>query len=214
MLASGKRTSKAQKQPQAVLLWSFCSFAANADLEENAMNAMIDRPADDEYGAFYAGYIRRVPDGDIFAALAAQIERVQHFFDGLSKETALYRPAPTEWSVKEVLGHIVDTERILAYRTLCIARGEQQSLPGFEQDDYVRATNFDACPLNELLQEFTLLRQANVLAFQRFTPEESQRRGVANNTGLSVRALLYIMVGHVEHHLASLQTEYNLQWVG
>jgi uncharacterized damage-inducible protein DinB len=184
---------------------------ANTTLEEDPMTVLIARPAADEYGEYYAGYIRRVPDGDIFAALTAQIERVQRFFDGLSEETARYRPAPGEWSVKEVLGHVVDTERILAYRTLCIARGEQQSLPGFEQDDYVRATNFDACALDELVQEFALLRQANVLSFRRFTLVESQRRGVANNTPFTVRALLYIMMGHVEHHLASLQTDYHLQ---
>src|SRR5579871_3495067 len=116
---------------------------------------MIARPQSDEYNPFYGGYIQRVPEGsDIFALLRAQPDDLRALLQHVSDEQANVKPAPGEWSIKEVIGHVCDTERVFAYRALAIARGEQKPLPGFEQDDYVRATNFNARTLPDLIEEF------------------------------------------------------------
>ncbi len=172
------------------------------------MASKVDRPGENEYAPFYAGYIQRVPDGDVFEILTNQIDTPRVLLAKLSTGQADFRPDPTEWSIKEVVGHINDAERIFAYRALRISRGDQTPLPGFEQDDYVRAANFGERTLPDLLEEFELLRRANLLAFNRLSNEASQRQGTASGSGVSVRALIYIMAGHVECHLESLRKDY------
>src|SRR5690606_18752496 len=119
----------------------------------------------------------------------------------LSAAQADFRPGPAEWSIKEVVGHINDSERIFSYRALRISRGDSAPLAGFEQDDYVREANFGERTLPDLLEEFELIRRANLLAFSGISQSASQRQGTASGYNISVRALLYIMAGHVEHHL-------------
>jgi hypothetical protein len=172
------------------------------------MSEIIERPNNDEYDPFYAGYIRRAGESGILDTLARQSTELEHALEGLSEQQALFRPAPGEWSIKEVLGHLCDAERIFFYRALCISRGEQALLPGFEQDDYVREAGFDAHGLNELLQEFRLIRQANLLSLKHLSSAASLRRGNANGKPISTRALVYILAGHVYHHLESIQTVY------
>lgn len=170
---------------------------------------MIPQP--DEYAPFYAGYVQRVPAGsDILALLNQQPDELTALLRSLPETQAALRPAPDEWSVKEVIGHIADTERIFAYRALRIARGDTTPLPGFEQDAYVRATDFNARRLSDLLEEFACQRRANVLCFQPLTEAEVARRGTASSASVSVRALLYIMAGHVLHHIESLRTDYRV----
>lgn len=165
-------------------------------------------PNPDEYGAFYAGYIARVPaTAEVFAVWRQQLDDLPGTLAGVSEARAEQHPAPGEWSLKEIVGHIIDTERIFAYRALCLARGEQQALPGFDQDDYVRAANFNARALSDLLEEFALVRRANLLAFRDLTPAQAQQRGTASGQPVSVRALLWMMAGHVEHHLASMREQ-------
>ncbi len=172
---------------------------------------MIPRPQTDEYAPFYAGYIQHVPeDADIAVLLRTQPDELRALVAHLSDEAANQRPAPGEWSVKEVLGHINDTERVFAYRALRIARGDTTPLPGFEQNDYVTATHFNARSLANLVDEFDAQRRANVLCFQSLTEAETARRGTASNNPVSARALLYIMAGHVNHHLHSLRTDYGV----
>lgn len=172
---------------------------------------MIPRPQPDEYGSYYQGYIQRVPEGsDIFALLGKQPDDLRAFLQNVSDEQANSRPAPGEWSVKEVLGHICDAERVFAYRALRFARGDSTPLPGFEQDDYVRATDFNARTLPDLIEEFTFHRRANVVCFKPLTEAELMRRGTASSNPFSVRALLYIMIGHVLHHIESLKTDYKV----
>ena len=122
------------------------------------MPTAVERPTSEEFSAFYAGYIRRVPDGDLFDILSRQISELNQLVGHLSNEQTLYRFASDQWSIKEVIGHINDTERVMSYRALCISRGETTPLPGFDQDNYVREANFDARPLAELLQEFESVR--------------------------------------------------------
>lgn len=172
---------------------------------------MIPRPQADEYSDFTAGYVAAVPEGsDIFALLSRQPDELRALLQNVGDEQANTRPAPGEWSIKEVVGHICDTERVFAYRAMRIARGDTTPLPGFEQDNYVRATDFNARSLADLLEEFALQRRANVLCFQPLKAEEILRRGTASSKPVSVRALLYILAGHVIHHLESFQRDYQV----
>lgn len=172
---------------------------------------MIQRPQIDEYNEFYGGYVGRVPEGaDILALLSGQPEALRALLQNITDEQASIRPAPAEWSVKEVLGHVADTERVFAYRLLRIARGDQTALPGFDQDEFVNGTDFNRRSLANLLDEFELQRRANLLLAASLTVEEIDRRGVASGNPISVRAVLYILAGHVQHHIESLKTDYKV----
>jgi uncharacterized damage-inducible protein DinB len=172
---------------------------------------IIPRPNPDEYGMFYAGYVARVPDGvDFFALLQAQPDELRALVQHLPDDEAGERPKPAEWSVKEVLGHLCDSERILSYRAICVARGDTTPLPSFDQDEYVRHANFNARTVAALLDEFTALRYANLHSLQTLTDAELVRRGTASNQPVSARSLLYMMAGHVMHHLESLKVDYRV----
>jgi hypothetical protein len=169
-------------------------------------------PQPDEYYEYYGQYIKRVPQGsDILALMRQQPDDLQALLNRVTDEQARTRPAPEEWSINEVVGHITDTERIFAYRALCIARADATPLPGFDQDDYVRGTDFNSRTLPDLIEEFTLQRRANVLCFRPLNSAEAARRGTASGYPFSVRALLYCMVGHVMHHIESLKVAYKAQ---
>lgn len=171
----------------------------------------IPRPNPDEYGAFYTGYIGRVPEGaDVFALMEQQPTDLRALLRGVTDEAASARLTPTEWSIKEVLGHICDTERVFSYRAMRVARGDTTPLPGFDQDDYVNATNFNARSLVSLLDEFAALRQANLLTFRPLTEAELIRRGTASSNPITPRALLFMMAGHVLHHVESLKANYKV----
>ena len=172
---------------------------------------MIPRPAADEFSPFAAGYVQRVPEGsDIFALLSDQPDELRTLLQGVSDEQANVRPAPGEWSIKEVIGHICDSERVFAYRAMRIARGDTTPLPGFEQNDYVEATDFNVRSLSDLLDEFTFQRKANVLCFKPLSEAEIMRRGTTSGNPASTRGLLYILIGHVMHHIESLKTSYHV----
>ncbi len=168
----------------------------------------VNRPAASEYDPYYANYIGRVPDGNVFDTLAQQLDLLREHLGGLTETQANFRYAPDQWTIKEVVGHLIDTERVMAYRALCISRNEQKSLPGFEQDDYIRESNYSARTFADVLQEFELVRRSNLLAFQTLPEAMSLRCGNANGAPISVRALIYILAGHVFWHLESLQNEY------
>ena len=166
-------------------------------------------PTIDEYAPFYADYIQRAEArGDIFAALANQIDEIKSTLGILSDEQALFRNAPKEWSIKEVMGHLNDVERVFSYRLLRISRNDPTPLPGFEQDDYVGEAGFDNCAIQDLIQEFEYLRRANILAINNMSEESTLRRGTASGMTVSARALIYMIVGHVDHHMASLHEKY------
>ena len=172
---------------------------------------MITRPQADEYAPFYAGYVQRVPENaDIMTLLGSQPDELHSLLQNVTDEQANVRPALGEWSIKEVLGHICDTERIFAYRALRIARGDNTPLPGFEQNDYVRATDFNRRSLADLTDEFGFQRRANGLCFSALMEEELVRKGVASDNPISMRACLYILAGHVMHHVESLKTDYKV----
>lgn len=169
----------------------------------------IPPPNPDEYAEFYAGYIQRAQArGDVFAALPRQIDELRAALGNLSDEQALFRDAPGEWSIKEVVGHLNDGERVFSYRLLRVSRNDPTPLPGFEQNDYVREAGFDTHPFQDILQEFEHLRRANILAIRNMTDEAILCLGTASGYAVSARALIHILVGHVEHHLASLHEKY------
>jgi len=166
------------------------------------------RPASDEHSPYYGGYIDQVPEGDILSHLAGQIERTTRLLQGLSEEQAAFRPTPTDWSVKEVVCHISDSERIFAYRALRIARADPTPLAGFDQEPYVVAAEADARPIADLLAEFASVRDSTLWLFRSLPAVAWLRRGVASDAPVSVRALAYIIAGHENHHVRSLLTEY------
>ena len=169
----------------------------------------VSSPTDTEYAEFYAGYVQRAQArGDVLAALSAQLDELQAALGNLSDDQALFRDAPNEWSIKEVVGHLNDVERVFSYRLLRVSRNDSTPLPGFEQNDYVRAAGFDNHPIKDLLQEFEYQRRANILAIQNMSDESSLRIGAASGHPISARALIYMLVGHVDHHMASLREKY------
>lgn len=172
------------------------------------MAEQIGKPGSDEYGAYYADYVARVPGDDALAVLAGQMDVLGQLLGAVGDEQANGTFAPGEWSIKEVVGHLVDAERAFGYRIFAFSRAEPSPLPSFDQDSYVREAQFDARPLPELLEELALLRRANLLAYRHLTPEIALRRGVASGVGVSVRALLFILAGHLEYHLADLRAKY------
>jgi uncharacterized damage-inducible protein DinB len=166
------------------------------------------KPEADEYASYYGKYVTLINDDDIVAALTAQLDNTVACLRGLSEAQGQHAYEPGKWSVKELLGHIIDTERIFAYRALRIARGDGTPLPGFEQDDYIANANFNATPLADLTTEFELVRQSNLAMFKQFSDEAWLRRGTASDNPVSVRALAYIIAGHEVHHLNILRARY------
>lgn len=169
---------------------------------------MIPRPAPEEYADHYGRYIAVMPDGDLLGLLRDQAAKTVALLEGLSEEEALFRYAEGKWSIKEVLGHLVDTERIFATRGLVFARGDTTPLPGFEQDDYVASAEFDARSLESLLAEFGHLREANIALFASLDEAAQLRSGSASGVGFTARSVPWIIAGHERHHVAVLKERY------
>jgi hypothetical protein len=170
----------------------------------------IPRPAPDEADRFYHGYIAKVPSENIPEQLRQQLQDVEQLFGSLTEEVGAVRYAPGKWSVKEVLGHVTDTERILAYRLLRISRGDSTPLPSFDEDAYVPAGRFDQWPIPTLLESFRRVRASSICLVESTPTEAWSLRGVVSNKPMSARALGYILVGHVTHHLGVLRDRYPL----
>lgn len=166
------------------------------------------RPGPDEYNPYYHTYIALVPDGNLLQELSGQHGVTQQALRRLTEAQALFRPAPAEWSTKQVLGHLIDTERIFAYRLLRFARGDAAPLRGYEQGPYVDAARFDALPLADLLDEFAAVRAGNVLMIAGLDEPAWKRGGTASDNPVTVRALGWTIAGHERHHLLSLREKY------
>lgn len=166
---------------------------------------MLSRPEYNEYSDYHANYIARVPDGDLLNFMELQPDEFTGLVNDLTDEQASEPPAPGKWSVKQVLGHLCDTERIMAYRILRFVRGDKTELEGFEQDDYVAAAHSNGRSTTELLAELKSVRRATLSLLESLTDQDSVRTGVANGKLVSVRALAYIIAGHAQHHLEFLR---------
>ena len=167
----------------------------------------MKRPQPDEYSPFYQTYIDKVED-DVLAELNHQLTSIIALLRSIPEEKGDYRYAEGKWSVKEVLGHIIDNERIMAYRLLCFARNDASPLPGYEENDYVRNAHFNSQDFGLLIDELEALRRANLYLYNSLTEEELSRKGIANNTSLSVKALLYVLAGHIKHHIQVIEERY------
>lgn len=168
----------------------------------------MSRPEPSEYNTYYGRYISLVPDGPIVDRLRGQIGETLSVLRALPESRGEHRYAPAKWSIKEIVGHVADAERVFSYRALRIARGDETPLPGFEQDDYVRNGNFGARTLRHLVDELEAVRRGTVLLLEGFDETAMTRRGTASGFPVSVRALAYIAAGHELHHLKVLRERY------
>jgi len=168
----------------------------------------VPRPQPGEYNEYYERYISLITGTDVLATLEQQSRRTRDMLAGLNDEQANFAYGPGKWTIKEVLGHITDTERIFAYRALRIGRGDQTPIEGFEQDDYVRNGNFRQRRISDLLDEYAGVRTATLSLFRSFDQQAWCRRGIANKKEITVRALAYIAAGHERHHHKILEEKY------
>jgi hypothetical protein len=168
----------------------------------------LPRPAEGEFNPFYAGYIAKVPDGDVMKILEAQLREVRSLLSTIPEGRGDYRYAPDKWSIKEAIGHICDAERIFSYRALRFARGDASPLPGFEQDQYVAAGNFNARTMAGLIDEFVQVRDATLSLVRTIDHEAGARHGQASGKEITVRALVWIIAGHAAHHVGVLRERY------
>jgi len=169
---------------------------------------MIERPGTGEFAPFFAGYVALVPETDIIAVLQDQAAQIRRAALTFPPEREPFRYAAGKWSVREVFGHIGDAERVFGYRAFCISRGEEANLPGFDEQQYVAYSSFEGCSLADLVEEFARLRESNLVVLHRLDEAAWRRSGSANGAPASVRALAFIMAGHVRHHLGVLRTRY------
>lgn len=166
---------------------------------------MLSRPAETEYAAYYADYVRRGAEGDVMDNLAAQVNDLRALVGRLSEEDASRPLSEGKWSVKEVLGHLADAERVFGYRAMRFARADKEELPSFDQDAFVAGGKFNNRKIASLLDEFEHLREANLVMFRSLEADAFVRTGVASKNPVSVRALVYIIAGHVSRHIELLR---------
>jgi hypothetical protein len=172
---------------------------------------LIARPLPDEYAPYFEKYLQHVPvDADVLTLLAEQAATVAHLVAALTPVQAAHRYAPGKWSVKQVLAHLADTERVFAFRALWFARGEQAALPGMDENLWAETAGADARPAADIGRELANLRRLSLDLFAALPPEAWTRRGVASERALSVRAVPWILAGHERHHLGVLRERYGL----
>lgn len=170
----------------------------------------IPRPAADEHIEYYGRYIAQAPGDDALEALRETGESLTRLVQGLDETKALHRYAPGKWSVKEVLNHITDGERVFSYRALRFARADNTPLPGFDENTWVPNAGSDRRPLAEIVDELRAVRASSLAMFRSFEAEALTRRGEANGHGISVRALAWIIAGHSRHHETLFRERYGL----
>ena len=170
----------------------------------------MTRATESDYPRAHASYVALVPEEDILAAMEQQSSETQKLLASLDETKAAYRYAEGKWSIKEVVGHVIDGERIFGYRALAVARGEVQPLPGYDENEYVRNASFDNWKIGDLAEWYALSRRANIVFFRNLPSDAWQRRGNANNSPITVNGLAYVLVGHERHHLNVLRERYAL----
>jgi len=169
------------------------------------------RPKESEYAAAFRGYVGLVPESDVLPILETQLEDMQRLASAVPGERETFAYAPGKWTLREVIGHLGDGERVFGFRAFCFSRGDANPLPGFDENDYVVNANSNARPLAELIQDFVLLRQTNVRMFRELRPDQWELAGTSNGERITVRALAFIMAGHVRHHFGILWERYEIQ---
>lgn len=167
------------------------------------------RPEADEYDPAFAGYVARLDeDESVVAVLNDQVDGVTRRFDGVPETRGDYRYAPGKWSLKEVIGHLADTERVFAYRALRLGRGDETALPGFDDQSYVARMQAEELSLADVVQDWRAVRSATLTLFRNLPAGAWQRRGTASDHPISVRALAYVIAGHTRHHFEVIDGRY------
>ena len=169
------------------------------------------RPTEKEYPTFSAGYISLVPETDVLAVLAAQAAEFQALARAVSAEQELYAYAPGKWTVREVVGHVTDTERVFGHRAFCISRGELATLPSFDENTYVAASVASTVSLAALVEEFALVRATSLVFMRRLDGDGWARIGALAVGPASVRGLAFMMAGHARHHIRVLDQRYGIR---
>jgi hypothetical protein len=169
-----------------------------------------ERPRPDEYDKAFERYVRHVPETDVLAALERQPVELAALLATVPPDREKFRYAPGKWTIRGVLGHVLDAERVFGYRALCVARGEKASLPAFEEDDYAARAKHDDRTIASLLEELSILRKSHVLMLGHVDDEAWTRFGSANALPITPRAIAYILVGHPRHHMAVLREKYGV----
>jgi uncharacterized damage-inducible protein DinB len=168
------------------------------------------KPAPGTYGAYYQGYIEKMPEGNILEMLEEQRHAFAHYIRQLSDEQLDIRYAPEKWTIRDVMVHLIDCERVFVCRALCFSRGEQQSLPGFDQEAYIRDTDCTHRHALDLTEEFDAVRRASISFFRSLTNEQWRTKGIANEKPMTTHAIAWIIAGHLKHHWDILKERYSL----
>jgi hypothetical protein len=170
----------------------------------------MERPSENDYAPYYQRYVSLVPETDVLEVLAGQPAELRRLAAATPAARETHRYEPGKWSVREVFGHLQDSEQIFGYRTLCISRGDQAPLPGFDQEEYLRNSAYGLRPLADTVREFDALRGVNLSLLRALDGAGWDRRGTANDAGVTVRALAFIMAGHVRHHFGVIRSRYGI----
>jgi len=170
----------------------------------------MKRPLESEYAPDYRGYVAHVSEEEILPVLRSQLDELDVLLGGVTPERETYAYAEGKWSIRELAGHLIDGERVFGYRSFCIARGETRNLPGFDEKEYMLRAPYNQIDLEDLLSELRLARLSNIAMLRNLDDEAWMRIGTANDAQVSVRALAFIMAGHVRHHMGVLRERYGL----
>jgi hypothetical protein len=175
---------------------------------EKGGKQMLQRPLKNEYPNYYEPYVNLVPEGDLVEILKKQLQKTINLFESISEDDGLIRYAPGKWSIKELLGHIADTERIMSYRLLRVSRGDQTPLAGFNENDYVAAAQTNVLPIEKILNDFISTRNATITLIQNTPIGAWETTGNANGMEITTRAIAYIIAGHQMHHCNIVRERY------
>ena len=170
----------------------------------------MQRPNENEYAPAYQSYVSHVTEDEILPAMRSQIDALDVLLDRVTPERETFAYAEGKWTIRQIIGHLIDGERVFGYRVLCIARGETQNLPSFDENEYMVNAPYENVELEDLLSEFRLVRLSTIAMLRTLDETAWTRMGMANGAPVSVRALAYIMVGHTRHHMGVLRERYGL----
>src|SRR5712691_10512171 len=170
----------------------------------------MNRPLESEYAPYYQSYVARVSEEEILPVLRAQLDQLDVLLGPVTPDRETYAYAEGKWSIRELIGHLIDAERVFGYRAFCIARGESRNLPGFDQNEYMLSAPYNQIDLEDLLSELRLVRLSNIAMLRNLDEQAWLRMGTANDAQVSVRALAFIMAGHVRHHMGVLRERYQV----
>lgn len=166
------------------------------------------KPEATEYPVYYGRYVGKIEGVDIVAVLAEQLQLALSLLRGIDEGTAEFRYAPEKWSIKELLGHVIDAERVFAYRALTFARNDSTALPGFDENKWAQYANYFRMSWSDIVEEFEVVRRATILLFRQMDAEAWTRKGNANGKDLTTRSLAFVIAGHLQHHIEIVQSRY------